>query len=81
MENEPEKDVKEVVPTEPKETTPDPEVTPPAVTEKPDDDVKSLVHSLAEKVEELSATVASLAPVTPQDTGPVRKPWTHYGSR
>lgn len=71
------KDDDNVVP-EPEKTTPDPESTPPTVPEpeQPNDDLREIVSGLANRVEELTATVTALAE-SGQDTTPVKPPWTH----
>lgn len=77
-------------PNEPvKETVEHPETVqpvkevPPPVTEHPEeakDDLKETVEAIAAKVEELTVAVAGIAP-GPSDTSPVKRPWTHWGSK
>lgn len=78
----PEKKIEEAVPTKPEDTTPAPEVTPPAVTPAPDNSLSETVHALQEQVANLTEAVNGVlnnASPTPDST-PVRKPWTHWGS-
>lgn len=77
----PVKDVKEAVVPDAEETTPDKEVIPPVVNDEPEDDIRSIVNEVRTRVDELTEAVASLAPNGPVDTKPVKKPWTHWGSR
>lgn len=62
------------------ETTPDPVAKP----EESNDDLRSVVDGLVETVTGLKETVDGLIAVggeTVADTAPVRKPWTHWGSK
>jgi hypothetical protein len=75
-------EIKDVVPTEPEQTTPDPEVAPPAVTPPDNSGVSQMIQGLQEQINGLTETVNGIlnnASVEPDST-PVKKPWTHWGS-
>lgn len=84
MEDDKDKPVKEVVPTEPEDTKVTPE-TPPVVTPpaNANDDLREVVNGLSSKVEELTGIVTGvLASGGGQpDSTPVKKPWTHWGNK
>lgn len=43
------------------------------------DDLRTVVNSLAAKVDDLACTVESMAQIE-QDSSPVKRPWTHWGN-
>jgi hypothetical protein len=69
---------KDTPPTEPAKETPAVVVEPPA---KPEDngDLREAVNGLTETVTSLVTTVSTL--VAGKDSTPVKKPWTHWGSK
>jgi hypothetical protein len=80
MDKDNDKDNPDIVP-EAEETTPAPKHIPPVVhTDPPEDDVKAIVRTLAEKVEALTETVSHIADKGEADSVPTKKPWTHWGS-
>lgn len=76
----PEKDIKETVVPDPEETTPEPHVTPQAVNDKPDDDIRELVEGVMKRVDDLAETVSTVVQRVEPDTRPVKRPWTHWGN-
>lgn len=75
------KDLKDVVPEE-KETTPNPEVAPPAVAPPNESktNLEDTVNHIATQVAELTQIVSGVVAKADPDTTPVRRPWTHWGS-
>lgn len=76
--------VQDAVTTDAQDTQATPTV-PPAVTPAPAaaDDLHAVVSQLSAKVEELTGMVTAVIASGngKQDSTPVRKPWTHYGSK
>lgn len=74
----PKEEVKNIVPVDkPEEINPAKEVTPPPVSDPADtkDDLRDMVSSLSEKVEELTGLVAGIVEKGDPDTSPVKPPW------
>lgn len=69
-----------VVPEE-EETTPVPASTPPTVPANPDNEVKESLSTITSRLDELTNTVATILTKTEPDTTPVKRPWTHWGSK
>lgn len=53
----------------------------PPHTEHGQDELHQRVNTLSSKVDELAGMVESLTTQADTDSSPVRRPWTHWGSK